>query len=157
MPAKAPEPAAPVAARLSRLGERLRAHRKAHKVSATMAAEAAGMSRVTWHRIERGEPSVAVGAYMSAFAALGLVLDVAAPAPTSTRPALPASIALADYPQLQRLAWQVHDDSAEITPAQALALYERNWRHLDRAHMAPHEQALLRALIDHAGGGRALV
>ncbi len=37
------------------LGERLRAARKGQKVSATAAAESAGMSRVTWHRIERGE------------------------------------------------------------------------------------------------------
>jgi transcriptional regulator with XRE-family HTH domain len=36
---------------------------KALKVSATTAAEAAGMSRMTLHRIERGEPSVTMGAY----------------------------------------------------------------------------------------------
>jgi len=35
--------------------------RKALRVSATVAAEAAGMSRVTLHRIEKGEPSVTMG------------------------------------------------------------------------------------------------
>jgi transcriptional regulator with XRE-family HTH domain len=155
MPAKLPDIGDLVALRLMRLGERLRAHRKALKVSATTAAEAAGMSRVTWHRIERGEPSVTMGAYLGALAALGLGLEMVGDA--TARPApLPATIALADYPALRALAWQVHEGT-EVTPAQALALYERNWRHLDRDHMAPHERDLLRALVDHVGGGRALV
>ena len=45
-------------ARLRQLGEQVRLQRKALRISATAAAEAAGMSRVTWHRIEKGEPSV---------------------------------------------------------------------------------------------------
>ena len=61
MPAKAPPTGDLVAARLASLGQRIRARRKQHKVTATTAAEAAGMSRVTLHRIERGEPSVTMG------------------------------------------------------------------------------------------------
>ena len=163
MPAKAPPTADPVAARLSSLGERLRAHRKHHKVSATTAAEAAGMSRVTLHRIERGEPSVTMGAYMSALDALGLALDVVDAherAPTAeTRGAerkLPASVRLEGYPQLKRLAWQFQG-AAEVTPAEALSLYERNWRHIDRANISAHERALIDALLAGLGGGRLLV
>ena len=76
-----------VAARLLALGEQLRAQRKRLGVSATTAAEAAGMSRVTLHRIERGEPSVTMGAWLNAAAALGLELGVvdARPPPTAPR------------------------------------------------------------------------
>ncbi|MCK6434113.1 MAG: hypothetical protein HUU30_09420 [Burkholderiaceae bacterium] len=45
----------------------------------------------------------------------------------------------------------------ELSPADALNLYERNWRHVDRASMAPAESALLQALVDQPGGGRLLV
>jgi len=159
MPAKAPPIGDLLAARLRTLGERVRAHREQQKVSATAAAEAAGMSRVTLHRIERGEPSVTMGAYLSAIDALGLTLELSDP---QARPAalaaatLPQRVRLADFPQLKRLAWQLHDVD-ELSPADALNLYERNWRHVDRASMAPAESALLQALVDQLGGGRRLV
>ena len=40
-----------------------------------MAAEAAGMSRITWYRIEKGEPAVTMGAWMNAVTVVGLALD----------------------------------------------------------------------------------
>lgn len=159
MPAKAPAIGNLLAARLKALGERIRAHRERQKVSATVAAEAAGMSRVTLHRIERGEPSVTMGAYLSAIDAVGLQLELRDP---QARPlaadaaGLPKRVRLADYPQLERLAWQLHDVD-ELDPADALSLYERNWRHVDRAGMVPAERALLQALVDQFGGGRLLV
>ena len=60
MPARAPLIAEAAATKLAALGERIRKQRKALKVSAVDAAEAAGMSRVTLHRVEAGEPSVAM-------------------------------------------------------------------------------------------------
>jgi hypothetical protein len=65
-------------------------------------------------------------------------------------------VRLADFPQLKRLAWQLHavDD---LSPADALNLYERNWRHIDRSRMEPAERALLQVLVDQLGGGRLLV
>jgi transcriptional regulator with XRE-family HTH domain len=75
-----------VAARLAELGERIREHRKRLKVSAVATAEAAGMSRVTLHRIERGEASVTIGAYMNAVAALGLDLRVVDPGEVAATP-----------------------------------------------------------------------
>ena len=100
MPAKAPPIGEILAARLVAIGSRLHAHRKQHKVTATSAAEAAGISRATLHRIERGEPSVTMGAYLSAIAALGLELEVADP-PTGRaferQPGVPASIRLDAY------------------------------------------------------------
>src|SRR4051812_46185245 len=79
MPAPTPPLGDATQAKLAALGERIRAHRKQLGVSATATAEAAGMSRVTLHRIERGEPSVTMGAYLGAIAAIGLELALVDP------------------------------------------------------------------------------
>jgi transcriptional regulator with XRE-family HTH domain len=159
-PAVAPATGEIVVAALAALGERLRAERKRLGVSAVTAAEAAGMSRVTLHRIERGEPSVTIGAYANAAAALGLALGVAAPPPSAPSRAegtdVPPRILLANHPQLARLAWQFQG-ATEVTPEEALNLYERNWRHIDQAALAPHERALIQGLVARLGGRRLLV
>ncbi len=161
MPAKSPPVGEVLAATLQAMGGRIRAHRQGQKVSATLAAEAAGLSRVTLHRIERGEPSVTMGAYLSAIAAVGLELDLSDPRAPKAPPAalatgLPARLRLDDYPQLKRLAWQ-RPGVTELSPADALSLYERNWRHIDPAALEPGERALVKALVDPLGGGRLLV
>ena len=158
MPAAAPATGEIVAAELQALGEQLRAQRKRLGVSATTAAEAAGMSRVTLHRIERGEPSVTMGAYLNAAAALGLALGVVAAQPPHRRQAdgVPMRIRLADHPQLERLAWQFQGAS-DVTPAEALSLYERNWRHIEQGALAPRERALIQQLVAGLGGSRLLV
>lgn len=158
MPAKSPDVGALIAARLKALGERIRAQRQRHKLSATATAEAAGMSRVTLHRIERGEPSVTLGAYLSAIDALGLQLELRAPdaPPTASAPALPERIRLDEHPELQRLAWQMHGVE-DLSAQEALNLYERNWRHIDPARLGPAEAALIQALVNRQGGGRLLV
>ena len=118
------------------------------------------MSRVTWHRIERGLPSVAMGAYMSAALAVGLELDVTRPqgpgAGSDVDSTLPQRIRVDQYPQLAQLAWQLQP-GIELTPAEALNLYERNWRHVDVAGLAASEQALVQSLARQLGGGRLLV
>ena len=165
MEAKITLPADPCAgARAVALGQRLRAQRKQLRVSATAAAEAAGISRVTLHRIERGEPSVSMGGYLATAAALGLALDLRDPqaaAPDVAQrgaeaAALPKRIELAAYPQLQALAWQLNR-TGSVTPAEALSLYERNWRHVQTAAMPPKERAMLETLVRTLGGGRLLV
>lgn len=108
------------------------------------------MSRVTLHRIEKGEPSVTMGAYLNAMTALGLQLAIQPTTPNpsaspSTTFELPSLIQLAQYPQLQQLAWHVQGVS-ELTPREAWHIYERNARHLDMAALQPHEQELLIAL-----------
>lgn len=110
------------------------------------------MSRVTLHRIENGEPSVTMGAYLNAMAALGLDFGLTCPADQATETTdddrqgwIPARIRLADYPQLKQLAWQVHGTD-ELTPGEALSIYERNWRHVDVQAMAPRERHLVDAL-----------
>lgn len=159
MPSAAPPVTLGTDQRLEAFGRRIRARRKALKVSATTAAEAAGMSRMTLHRIEHGEPSVTMGAYMNALAALGLDLDLIAPA-DSNRTAKPASTAspdraagtirIADYAQLRRLAWQLSADT-ELTPAEAWGIYERNWRHADVSALDARERQLLSELARALG------
>lgn len=155
MPAKAPPLAPSATHRLVQLGEQLRLARKRQQVTAAAAAEAAGMSRVTLHRIERGEPSVTVGAWLAAAAALGLELALADPS-AAAGPPLPEKIRLADYPQLRQLAWQLAGVE-ELTPQEALSLYERNWRHVDGRSLSMKEIALVNALAVTIGAGRPLV
>ena len=76
MPATTPPVADAVAAKLVAIGRRIRECRKGLGVNGVTTAEAAGMSRVTLYRIERGEPSVTMGAYLNALDALGLEFDV---------------------------------------------------------------------------------
>jgi transcriptional regulator with XRE-family HTH domain len=163
MPANPPRLLDQSTTQLQALGEQIRARRKALRVSSTAAAEAAGMSRVTLHRIEKGEPSVTGGAWANAMAALGMTLlarnteDARA---SDTSPAdltewIPVRVRLADYPQLKALAWQVHGTDT-LTPIEALGIYERNARHLDTAAMSVAEQALLQALRTGLGGGASV-
>ncbi|HUB88102.1 MAG TPA: hypothetical protein VMA74_00085 [Dyella sp.] len=65
---------------------------------------------------------------------------------------LPHAIPIKRYPEL-RLAARHLPDNATVTPAEALALYEREARSLDLQRMAPDEQALLNDLIRDVGHG----
>ncbi|MDP2139268.1 MAG: helix-turn-helix transcriptional regulator [Gammaproteobacteria bacterium] len=157
MPAKSPEITPNLIEAATSLGAQIRARRKALGVSAVVASESAGMSRVTWHRIEKGEPSVTMGAWLSAAAALGLTLTIPfqlqekspeyslASRDNVHEGWLPARVRLDDYPQLKQLAWQIHGVDA-LTPVEALGIYERNWRHLDEGALSPHERQLIAAL-----------
>jgi len=142
--------------RLALLGERIRTARKRQRVTTVAAAEAAGVSRVTLHRIERGEPTVAVGAWLTVATALGLNFDLLDARAMAVTTKLPKKIRLRDFPQLKRLAWQLHG-VGDIPPLVAFNLYERNWRHLDRAALSAGEAALIDALARELGGGRLLV
>lgn len=156
MPAAAPDPGTHAAATLVALGARLRARRKSLGLAATTTAEAAGLSRVTLHRIEAGNASVTVGAVVAVAAALGLDLVVNDPQEqTAAQASLPSTVSLAAHPQLKALAWQMAE-TTELTPQEALALYERNWRHVDVAALDDDERAFIRRLVA-AFGGRLLV
>jgi transcriptional regulator with XRE-family HTH domain len=152
MPARNPIIAYAAADKLITLGKQIRVHRKALRINATTAAEAAGISRVTLYRIENGEPSVTMGAYLNAMEALNMDFGITKPTKSAANALnadregwIPARIHLADYPQLKQLAWQVHG-SDELTPAEALSIYERNWRHVDIHALEPQERQLVDAL-----------
>lgn len=174
MPAKAPATTDAVVARLALLGQGIRAQRRGLGVSATALAESTGMSRLTIYRIEQGEASVTMGAYLNALDALGMALTVIdRPAPVvgpaagtaaalasgpalADNAALPARIRLADYAQLRQLAWPL-PGVVDLAPAEALALYERNWRHVDQQALQPHERRLVDQLAQTLGRGHLLV
>jgi transcriptional regulator with XRE-family HTH domain len=134
------------------------------RISAVATAGAAGLSRVTLHRIERGEASVTIGAYFNVAAALGVGIRLTTPVaahtanspPDARQIALPQHIRLSDYPQLQSLAWQL-PGAQQLTPQEALGLYERNWRHVDAAQMSAQERALVNLLVQELGKGVLLV
>lgn len=140
------------ASEMTALGRALRARRKALGISMAAAAEAAQISRVTWHRLEKGEPTVALGSWLAAARVLDMDLrlqatDTAASAAACPLDAgLPLRIRLDDYPQLRRLAWQVGDSAEAVLPREALGLYQRNWRHLQPELLEPRERSLIDAL-----------
>lgn len=159
MPAKSPTLTKKSTEQLELLGRKIRQRRKALGVSATAAAESAGMSRVTLHRIENGGPSVTIGSYVNLMSALGLSLGVAVrSARGEDKPDgaggewIPARIDLIDYPQLKQLAWHIHGTN-EISPLEAWGIYERNWRHLDLESLLPGERQLIEALRVAMGAG----
>lgn len=153
MPAKLSAISEEVTNRAADIGKLIRAHRKTLSVSATTAAEAAGMSRITWYRIEKGATSATLGAFLSALTVLGLDLKIVQSSShdhdTDSDPnsvgSIPVRIAFTDYPQLKQLAWQVHGVDT-LSPREALTIYERNWRHLDLGTMEPNEHNLVTAL-----------
>lgn len=153
MPAKSPAINEDVVDNAVAIGKCIREHRKAMRVSATAASQAAGMSRITWYRIEKGEPSVTMGAYLNAVNVLGLEVRVVSPstpassssAASENKDCIPVRIDLAEYPQLRQLAWQIHSLD-KLSPREALGIYERNRRHLDPETMEPHERHLIDAL-----------
>jgi len=145
-------------ARVQALGARIRQRRKVLGVSVTTAAEAAAVSRVTWHRMEKGEFTVTIGAWFNALAVLGLEFGIGLTGtvtPSQPSPDLPAAIpirvVLAEFPQLAALAWQVQGVAA-VSPREAFDIYERNERHIDRANLTPGEANLIAGLEQVFGG-----
>ena len=137
---------------LRSLGARLRDTRVSLRVSMTAAAQSAGVSRMTWHRMESGSPSVSAGSYARALDVLGIA-ETDELAPASVRPIgmIPTRIRVGDWPELAALAWSLQPDTL-LTPREALDLYERNSRHLRPLNLTESEQALIEDLRDGLGG-----
>ena len=76
MPAASPSLSTKATEALAALGAELRQKRRSLKINATAAAEAAGVSRVTLHRIEAGNPSITVGALTAVAHTLGFRLEL---------------------------------------------------------------------------------
>jgi hypothetical protein len=56
-----------------------------------------------------------------------------------------------EWPALRELAWNRAD--RWIPAAEAFALYERNWRHIDRDALGERERAFIAQLAERFGGG----
>ncbi len=61
---------------MSRLGENLKLARLRRRLSAEQVAQRAGISRPTLHKIEKGDPTVAMGSYFMVMNVLGLEQDI---------------------------------------------------------------------------------
>ena len=161
---------------LMELGERLRNARLRRKLTASAVAASARVSRVTVHRAERGEPAIASGTLIRIMGVLDLAGNFAllarddkmgrllqdsqlrprrTLASAATRPL--QRIRVDRYPQLQQIAWHLGPSTTDLGPDEAFALYERNWRHVDRAAMCAKETALLKRLTATVGKGILLV
>jgi len=157
MPAAAPPRGTQLKKILRQLGEQIRMRRKLLKISAVATAEASGISRMTLNRIEAGEASVTLGAYLNVISALGLEVELIDPkAATKTTDEVPDKIRIADYPQLKKLAWQLKD-TTELTANEALDLYERNWRHVESAKLSAKERHFIRSLLVKLGRSGLIV
>lgn len=55
------------------------------------------------------------------------------------------------YPQLRLIAWNRHNEF--IDEAEALELYEVNWRFIDQQNLSPQEQELINKLVNQYGNG----
>ncbi|MEX2601136.1 MAG: helix-turn-helix transcriptional regulator [Balneolaceae bacterium] len=60
---------------LEQVGENIKLARKRRKLTTTQVAERANIDRTTLYYIERGKPSVAIGAYFNVLRALNLHED----------------------------------------------------------------------------------
>jgi len=127
---------------LVELGKVIQMRRKALGVYLRNAADCACILKATMYRIEKGKPSVSIGAYMRVCKVLGLQLFTIESSPESITPRVKQvvifdanrpddeQIPIQCYPQLKELAWQLRED-AVISPRDALNIYERNWRFMD--------------------------
>ena len=60
---------------LEQMGENIKLARKRRKLTTIQVAERADIARTTLYQIEKGNPSVAIGAYLNVFRVLGLQDD----------------------------------------------------------------------------------
>jgi hypothetical protein len=92
---------------------------------------------------------VTVGALINVLDALDLrlgQLEAVEPGGGQLAPgSLPGEIALAAYPELRQLAWQLKD-TAWLSPAEAAGFYARNRRHLNLDVMGEGERQLMETL-----------
>ncbi|WP_442578554.1 hypothetical protein ACSBOB_23900 [Mesorhizobium sp. ASY16-5R] len=61
----------------------------------------------------------------------------------------------ADFPELKRLVWN-RDPSRPIEAEEVFALYERNWRFVDKDHLTDREARLIEELGRLHGKGFGL-
>lgn len=76
MPSKPPIVFPQEQRQLSQLGERLRLARLRRKLSSTVVAQRAGISRTSLYKVEAGDPGATLGSYLRVLAVLGLEGDL---------------------------------------------------------------------------------
>lgn len=134
------------------IGSAIKARRKALGVTASATAGAAGISRVTLYRIEKGEGSPSLPHLLAVLKSLNLELNIASDglgmvesSSQSIKDMIPVHIELDHYPGLKAIAWHVTGRNY-LKPVEAWDLYERNNRHLDFDSLSASEKSLLKSL-----------
>jgi transcriptional regulator with XRE-family HTH domain len=61
---------------MAALGQRMKLARLRRSLSSVLFAERVGVSRDTLHRLEKGDPTIALGTYLRALRVLGLEKDI---------------------------------------------------------------------------------
>lgn len=125
---------------ISELGAGIRKTRKALGLTMQELAEASGISRVTLHKVEKGDPSVSAGALASVALALGVPLKLDVPLVAETE-----QIVVGDYRGLSSLTWQLNPTTT-LSGYEAWSIYSKNWRHLDLSLVDANEGALIQQL-----------
>lgn len=64
-------------------------------------------------------------------------------------------IRIEEYGELQAICWN-RPAGAVLSPEDALATYESNWRHVRQDRLTAHERALIDTLIHDVGHGAFL-
>ena len=78
MPRTFQRPFPAVAKQMAALGQRMKLARLRRSLSSVLFAERVGVSRDTLHRLEKGDPTIALGTYLRALRVLGLEKDIEA-------------------------------------------------------------------------------
>lgn len=60
-------------------------------------------------------------------------------------------VEISDFPQLKQLCWNLN--TKFLTRADALAIYERNWRFIDQLALEPTERKFINELVEELGKG----
>ena len=129
------------------IGKAIKQERKRLSVTAEALSGASGISRVTLHRIEKGEGASSLNSYLAVVDALNLELTLAEKVKEGSRQLnpddfIPVIIRLKDYPELKKLSWHITGRDY-LKPFEAHAIYERNSRHFDENEMAESEKLLM--------------
>lgn len=130
---------------LSSLGAGLRSARKSLGLTMQEVAEASGISRVTLHKVEKGDPSVSAGALASVALALGVPISLE----VHSAPDLD-NIVVGNYRGLSSLTWQL-DSGTSLSGYEAWSIYSKNWRHLDLSLIDTKEGGLIQELSKRFG------
>lgn len=128
-------------------GQRILLQRKFLKVAAESVALAAGISRVTLHRIEKGDPGVSIGAYVSTLQALGMQMTISSRLDTDNKSQQLdlSKIAIDEYPELKKISWQLKD-GVTLTAVEAKNMYERNEKYISFDTLCEQEKKLIEQL-----------
>jgi len=102
---------------LSQLGERLKLARLRRKLSNTVVAQRAGISRTSVYKVESGDPGATLGTYLRVLAVLSLEGDINALAADDKVGRKLQDLALEPTPSSPRRQSALSRSNAEFSPA----------------------------------------